>query len=178
MNTLKIIGLTSIAFVAFATVSFAQAADTMTADQHAAMASDLQQKADIANRKVAIHKAMARTAGSPKATPGTMKNHCEPLIAQYEADAAKYSAEAAEHAKLAGPVALTREQHLALAQEYEAKAAAANEKAAEHEAMSRRTAPKSSQAAMENHCDDWIAQYKAEAESYAAKATEHRLAAK
>lgn len=178
MNTFKLIVVASTAFVAFATVPFAQAADTMTADQHAAMASELQQKADIATQKAAIHKAMARTPGSSKAAPSNMKAHCEPLIAQYEADAAKYSAEAAQHAKLAGTVTLSREQHLALAQEYEAKAAAANKKVAEHEAMARRTPAKGSQASMENHCEDWIAQYKAEAESYTAKATEHRLAAK
>jgi len=178
MNTLKIIALTSTALVVFATAPYVQAADTETAEQHAAMASELQQKAAIANKKAAAHEAMARTGGSPKAAPGVMANHCEKLVTQYRAEAAKYSAEAAEHAKQAGNVTLTREQHLALAQEFDAKVAAAKKKIAEHEAMSRVGSPKANQQAMENHCEQLITQYQAEADVYAAKAAEHRLAAK
>ena len=177
MNTLKILTLTSTALVAIATAPFAQAADTETAD-HAAMASELQQKAAIANQRAAAHEAMARAGGSPKAAPGAMANHCEKLVTQYRAEAAKYSAEAAEHAKLAGSVTLTRDQHLALAQEFDAKAAAAKKKIAEHEAMSRVGSPKGNKQAMENHCEQLITQYQAEADVYAAKAAEHRLAAK
>lgn len=178
MNTLKILVLTSTAFVAFATVPFAQASSDSASDPHAVAARQLEVKAAVANEKAAAHEVMARTGGSPKATPGAMKNHCEPLIAKYKAEAAKYSAEAAEHAKHAGTVTLTREQHLALAQEFDAKAAAAKKKVAEHKTMSRTGSPKGNKQAMENHCEQLITQYQAEADVYAAKAAEHRLAAK
>jgi hypothetical protein len=179
MNTLKILAHASTAFVAFASIPVAQASTGSTAlEPHAAMAQELQQKAAIANQKAAAHEVMARNGGSPKAAPGGMSRHCEKLIAQYRAEAAKYSAQAAEHQQHAGAVTLTREQHLALAEEFDAKAAAANEKIAAHEAMSRSGSPKGSKESMANHCEQLIDQYKAEAEGYAARATEHRLAAK
>jgi hypothetical protein len=179
MNTLKIFSLTSTAFVAFATIPFAQAsADATAVGTHAAMAQELQQKAAVAHQKAAAHEVMARSGGSPKAAPGGMSRHCERLIAQYKAEAATYSAQAAEHQQHVGAVTLTREQHLALAEEFDVKAAAANEKIAAHEAMSRSSSPKGSKQAMANHCEQLIGQYKAEAEEYAAKATEHRLAVK
>jgi hypothetical protein len=179
MNTLKIFVLASTAFVALAAVPFAGATQTLRPEQHAAMAQELQQKAAVATQKATAHEAMARRGGSPKAAPGAMRGHCDRLIAQYKAEAANYSAQAAEHQQQAGSAVLSREQHLALAQEFDAKAAAANEKVAAHEAMSRGGGnPKGSQQAMANHCGQLIAQYKAEAESYAAKASEHRLAAK
>jgi hypothetical protein len=178
MNTLKILALTSTAFVAIATAPFAQAAGPETADQHAAMAREAQQKAAVANQKAVAHEVMARTGGSPKSTAGSMERHCDKLIAKYKAEAAKYSAEAAEHAKHAGSTVVTREQHLALAEQFDAKAAAAKKKAAEHEVMSRTASPKGNKMAMENHCEELITQYQAEADVYAAKAAEHRLAAK
>ena len=179
MNTLKIFALTSTAFVAFAAIPFAHAsADATAVDTHAAMSQELQQKAAMANQKAAAHEVMARSGGSPKAAPGGMSRHCERLIARYKAEAAKYSAQAAEHQQHVGAVTLTREQHLALAEELDARAAAANQKVAAHEAMSRSASPKGSKQVMANHCEQLIEQYKAEAEGYAAKATEHRLAAK
>jgi hypothetical protein len=174
MNTLKILAVTSIAFVGFARASVAHA----TTD-HGAMAQELQQKAAVANEKAAAHEVMARTGGSPKSATGAMSRHCEKLIAQYKAEAAKYSAQAAEHQQHVGSAALTREQHLALAAEFDAMATAANEKVAAHEAMARQGgSPKGSKQGMENHCDQLIAQYKAEVADYSAKAAEHRLAAK
>jgi hypothetical protein len=180
MNALKIISLTATAFVACTAAPFAQAStEANAADPHVAMAQELQQKAAVANQKAAAHEVMARSGGSPKAATGGMGRHCEKLIAQYRAEAAKYSAQAAEHQQHAGAATLTREQHLALAEEFDAKAAAANEKVAAHEAMARASgSPKGSRQAMENHCDQLVSQYKAEAADYSAKAAEHRLAAK
>lgn len=180
MNALKIISLTATAFVACTAAPFAQAStEANAADPHVAMAQELQQKAAVANQKAAAHEVMARSGGSPKAATGGLGRHCEKLIAQYRAQAAKYSAQAAEHQQHAGAATLTREQHLALAEEFDAKAAAANEKVAAHEAMARASgSPKGSRQAMENHCDQLVSQYKAEAADYSAKAAEHRLAAK
>lgn len=177
MDTIKILALTSTAFVAFATVPFAQASTQATPD-HAAMAREFQQKAAVATQKAAAHEVMALSGGSPKASAGGMNRHCDKLIARYRADAARYSAQAAELEQHAGAVSLTREQHLALAQGFQAKAAAANEKVAAHKVMSRSASPKGSKQAMSNHCEQLIAQYKAEADEYAAKAAEHRLATK
>ena len=180
MNALKIIPLAATAFVAFAAAPFAQAStEASAADPHVAMAQELQQKAAVANQKAVAHEVMARSGGSPKAATGGMGRHCEKLIAQYRADAAKYSAQAAAHQQHAGAATLTREQHLALAEGFDAKAAAANEKVAAHEAMARAGgSPKGSKQAMENHCDRLVSQFKAEADEYSAKAAEHRLAAK
>jgi len=97
MNTLKVLVLTATAFVAFAAVSFAQAAETLTADQHAALAQELQQKAAVASQRAAIHEAMGRRGGPPKAAPGAMKSHCEQLTAQYRTKAADHAAKAADH---------------------------------------------------------------------------------
>ena len=177
MNTLKILVLTSTALAAFATGPSASGAEHMTAGQHAAKAQELRQKAAVANQKAAAHEAMARTGGSPKAAPGAMRSHCDRLTAQYRAEAEKHSAQAAEHEQRAGSAALTRQQHLALAQAFEAKAAAAREKVAAHEGMSRGGSPKGDSQAMASHCGQLIAQYTAEAEGYTAKANEHRLAA-
>ena len=178
MNTLKIIALTSAALAAFANVPFAQASAGGASDQHAEMAQQLQQKATTASQRAAAHEAMARAGGSPKAAAGAMSRHCDKLIAQYRAEAARYSAQAAQHQQHAGAVTLTRAQHLALADELNAKAAVANERAAAHEVMARSASPKASQQAMSNHCDRLIAQYRSEADDYAAKAAAHRLAAK
>lgn len=101
MNTLKIFIVTSTAFAAMATVPFAYASASPTADLHAAQANELQQKADAANRKAAAHEVMALAGGSPKAAPGSMANHCERLIAKYRAEAAAYAAQAAEHQRAA-----------------------------------------------------------------------------
>jgi hypothetical protein len=182
MKTLKILAVASIAFGAiFATVPYAQAADSITAaDQHAAMAQHHQAKAAAASEKAAAHEVMARTGGSPKANTQAMANHCEALIAQYRAEAAAHSAKAAEHGQLAGTasVARTTEQHLASARQLEAKATAANAKVAEHEAMARAGgSPKSDGRSMNSHCESLIAHYRSDAESYAAQAAEHtRLA--
>jgi hypothetical protein len=178
MNTLKILAVASIAFGAtFATVPYAHAADSVTAaDQHAAMAQHHQAKAATANKKAAAHQVMARTGGSPKANPQAMTNHCEGLIAQYQAEAAAHSAKADEHRQLAGTasVALMPEQHLAAARQLEAKAAAASAKVAEHEAMARLGgSPKSDGRSMSSHCERLIAQYRADADSYAAQAADH-----
>lgn len=182
MSTFKILVIASTAFVAFATVPYADAAaDTTTADQHAAKAQEYQAKAAAANEKAATHEVMARAGGSPKGNPQAMANHCEELIAQYKADAAAYAAKAAEHQQLAGTEAapLTSEQHLAAARELEAKAAAANALVARHEAMARTGgSPKSDGRSMSNHCEQLISQYRADADAYAAQAVEHkRLAA-
>lgn len=97
MNTFRIFALGSAAVVAVAAISFAHASDgTMTADQHAALAQELQQKAATASEKAASHEVMART-GSPKGMSGAMARHCERLVAHYRAEAAEYSAQAAEH---------------------------------------------------------------------------------
>ena len=182
MKTLKILAVVSIAFgTTFATVPYAQAGDDVTAaDQHAAMAQQHQAEAAAASEKAAAHQVMARTGGSPKANSQVMANHCEGLIAKYEAEAAAHSAKAAEHRQLTGTasVALTPEQHLAAARQLEAKAAAATAKVAEHEAMARAGgSPKSNGRSMSNHCEHLIAQYRADADSYAAQAADHtRLA--
>lgn len=178
MNTIKILAVASIAFgAAFATAPYAYAADTVTtADQHAAMAQQHQAKAAAATKKAAAHRVMARTGGSPKANSQAMANHCDKLIAQYQAEAAAHSAKAAEHEAHAGTgqAALTPE-HLAAAHELEAKAAAANAKVAEHEAMARAGgSPKSDGRSMNNHCEHLIAQYRSDADSYAAQAAEHK----
>lgn len=177
MNTIKILALASTAFVAFATVPDAHAATELNTG-HAAMAQDLQQKAAVASRKAAAHAVMARSGGSPKAAAGGMNRHCDELVARYRTEAARYSAQAAEHQQHAGAVALTREQHLALAQDFDTRATVANQKVAEHEVMSRSASPKGSKRAMSNHCERLIAQYRAEADEYAAKAAGHRLAAR
>jgi hypothetical protein len=178
MNTLKILVAVSTAFVAFAAVPYANAAGkAVAANQHAAMAQDFQAKAAEANEKAAAHQVMARTGGSPKADRQAMANHCEGLIAQYQAEATEYAAKAAEHQQLAGTGAatLTPEQHFAAARELEAKAAAANDKAAAHEVMARSSgSPKSDRRSMDNHCEHLTAQYRAEADSYAAQAAEHK----
>jgi hypothetical protein len=178
MNTLKILVLTSTALAAFGSVPFAQASTgTIAAREHAAMAQELQRKATAANQKVAAHEVMARAGGAPKAAPGAMTRHCEKLIAQYKAKAATYSAQAVEQ-QHAGEGTLTRGQHLALAEEFHAKAVAASDKVAAHEVMSRSGSPKASRQTMARHCEQLITQYEAEADGYAAKAAEHRLAAK
>ena len=75
--------------------------------------------------------------------------------------------------------ATASEPHAAMARHYHAKAAAASEKAAAHEVMARAGgAPKANSRAMANHCERLIAQYRADADAYAAQAAEHeRLAA-
>jgi hypothetical protein len=77
----------------------------------------------------------------------------------------------------AGAAEFTQEQHLALAGDFKAKATAALEKVALHEAMARGGAPKASTQAMASHCERLIAQYRAEADEFAAAAAEEmRLA--
>lgn len=102
MNTLKILVVASTAFVAFATVPAVHAAaEAVTAEQHAAMAQEFQAKAATATEKARLHQVMARTGGSPKSDRRSMSTHCEHLIAQYRAEADAYSAQAAEHQRLA-----------------------------------------------------------------------------
>jgi hypothetical protein len=69
----------------------------------------------------------------------------------------------------------TADQHSAMAHEFQEKATAATAKAEAHEVMARvGGSPKSSDRAMAKHCERLIAQYRAEADTYAAKATEHQ----
>jgi hypothetical protein len=77
--------------------------------------------------------------------------------------------------------AVTATDHEVLAQSYETRAAAAMEKAAAHEAMARAYraggTPKSNAQAMNVHCAQLVASYRAEAADYQAKAAaEHALA--
>lgn len=96
----------------------------------------------------------------------------------FVAFAAVTQGQAAEQSQPAASAALTRDQHLAVAQEFDAKAASAGEKAAAHEVMARSAAPKGDKLAMASHCAKLTAQYKAEADEFAAQAAAHRLAAR
>lgn len=181
MNTLKILVATSTAFVALATAPYASAAGAADMiDHHAAMAQDFETKSAAANETAAAHRIMARMGGSPKANRQAMASHCAGLIAQYQAAAAEYAAKAAQHQQLSGKdgAGLTPERHRAATREFQAKVAVANAKVAEHEAMARAGgSPKSDGRSMSSHCEHLIAQYRADAESYAAQAAEHdRLA--
>jgi hypothetical protein len=96
----------------------------------------------------------------------------------FVAFAAVAPGQAAEQSPAAASAALTRDQHLALAEQFDAKAESASDKAAAHEVMARSAAPKGDKLAMAGHCAKLTAQYRAEADAFAAQAAAHRLAAR
>lgn len=74
---------------------------TLTFEQHLAAARELEAKAAAASAKASEHEKMARAGGAPKDDGRSMDNHCSQLVIRHGAQAESYSAQAAEHKRLA-----------------------------------------------------------------------------